>query len=299
MGGGNLIEHPDPVLCQGLSPRGRGKRCIRSAANVKGRSIPAWAGETVVKYAKIRHRRVYPRVGGGNRRLRRYRTSLRGLSPRGRGKHGRPRYVRAFQRSIPAWAGETLALLRFLRQLAVYPRVGGGNWAAAFIVSNNRGLSPRGRGKPELSNLRIRRIGSIPAWAGETRRLDTGYGGNEVYPRVGGGNFCVNAIVAVSRGLSPRGRGKRLCYRCPALDTRSIPAWAGETSLHPNSGMPLWVYPRVGGGNVRLRAAQRSSPGLSPRGRGKRILAGANIRCRRSIPAWAGETLGGYLTAVV
>ena len=71
---------------------------------------------------------------------------------------------------------------------AVYPRVGGGNAAALERAEEPEGLSPRGRGKlsgyPSLTSF----LGSIPAWAGETRRDFAANFADEVYPRVGGGN---------------------------------------------------------------------------------------------------------------
>ena len=51
----------------------------------------------------------------------------------------------------------------------------------------------------------------------------------KVYPRVGGGNTTDPMMVASSRGLSPRGRGKRGGKATPSTWTGSIPAWAGET----------------------------------------------------------------------
>ena len=51
-------------------------------------------------------------------------------------------------------------------------------------------------------------------------------------------------------GLSPRGRGKREQAPTQQIQTRSIPAWAGETALPPKYGNAIKVYPRVGGGNV-------------------------------------------------
>ena len=79
----------------------------------------------------------------------------------------------------------------------------------------------------------------------------------------------------------------------PEVDAqRSIPAWAGETSIYAGTNRPCRVYPRVGGGNGMSARSSRPFPGLSPRGRGK--PAGTPRRCRmiRSIPAWAGETSG-------
>ena len=52
------------------------------------------------------------------------------------------------------------------------------------------------------------------------------------------------------------------------------------------------VYPRVGGGNEMLMREYGGGIGLSPRGRGKRAGAAAISAYIRSIPAWAGETVG-------
>ena len=49
---------------------------------------------------------VYPRVGGGTRNAAFDTQSQTGLSPRGRGNPGHKLYQVAFNRSIPAWAGE-------------------------------------------------------------------------------------------------------------------------------------------------------------------------------------------------
>ena len=51
-------------------------------------------------------------------------------------------------RSIPAWAGETLAQVIASARVKVYPRVGGGNSVRLYVKYICFGLSPRGRGKP-------------------------------------------------------------------------------------------------------------------------------------------------------
>ena len=107
VGGGNAR----PGYCLsgycGLSPRGRGKLCKAFQVAGGGRSIPAWAGETVPCPGFLDSTAVYPRVGGGNTNEN-YRPALgRGLSPRGRGKPGAGRPGPGPAGSIPAWAGET------------------------------------------------------------------------------------------------------------------------------------------------------------------------------------------------
>ena len=50
------------------------------------------------------------------------------------------------------------------------------------------------------------------------------------------------------------------------------------------------LYPRVGGGNPGISSSASTTPGLSPRGRGKRVHRRFLEVVDRSIPAWAGET---------
>ena len=95
--------------------------------------------------------------------------------------------------------------------------------------TNVCGLSPRGRGKHALVAVDRHRIGSIPAWAGETTKRRCRSSALRVYPRVGGGNSKDSAISNSFVGLSPRGRGKLKWRFSPKLLERSIPAWAGET----------------------------------------------------------------------
>ena len=74
---------------------------------------------------------------------------------------------------------------------------------------------------------------------------------------------------------------------------RSIPAWAGETRSAAAGRAEDWVYPRVGGGNGVVVGFALRDEGLSPRGRGKRPVSAWARKRRRSIPAWAGETMRG------
>ena len=134
-------------------------------------------------------------------------------------------------------------------------------------------------------------VGSIPAWAGETFSSRPRLPQGEVYPRVGGGNRVQAAGGRAEKGLSPRGRGKRLAHGVAQTRLRSIPAWAGETSRSADSAPASPVYPRVGGGNDESHEIGRAGSGLSPRGRGKPKAVRRGYTRAGSIPAWAGETL--------
>ena len=174
--------------------------------------------------------------------------------------------------------------------MKVYPRVGGGNASTDRLTPEACGLSPRGRGKPVGSREMRPPVGSIPAWAGETRLALAGFAYGRVYPRVGGGNPTPPHTTANTGGLSPRGRGKPYGCRAIGVQIGSIPAWAGETGTHVRSQRNPEVYPRVGGGNCSITMLSRWALGLSPRGRGKLGVPIAYSKRRGSIPAWAGET---------
>ena len=169
MGGGNAPSTPFTGKMCGLSPRGRGKLFISDRILARHRSIPAWAGETRPILSDSRKVAVYPRVGGGNTPEGISAGSARGLSPRGRGKRCLYSPQCPHVRSIPAWAGETEARMARMRTGGVYPRVGGGNPHHIDMSAYRRGLSPRGRGKPDIAQKYTSGARSIPAWAGETR----------------------------------------------------------------------------------------------------------------------------------
>ena len=239
---------------------------------------------------------VYPRVGGGNYPDAPLSPRCPGLSPRGRGKRDDFRARAGARWSIPAWAGETQSQSPPQHFWRVYPRVGGGNGIVRCASGYGAGLSPRGRGKRFASGGAGCARRSIPAWAGETKRPRPPPPVKWVYPRVGGGNLACHITPFLSGGLSPRGRGKPDADDITDAATRSIPAWAGETAGEYSFQFKARVYPRVGGGNGFKVKQNWKSHGLSPRGRGKRLAGYSAARKRRSIPAWAGETvpMGGW-----
>ena len=118
VGGENEITLSNSSHILGSSPRGRGKpqgqacvvgtslsgcQCLRKV----GRLIPAWAGKTTNQSVTPVQSAAHPRVGGENAICVHVVASVRGSSPRGRGK---PEFVEddgAHVGLIPAWAGKT------------------------------------------------------------------------------------------------------------------------------------------------------------------------------------------------
>ena len=104
-----------------------------------------------------------------------------------------------------------------------------------------------------------------------------------------GGTEEQQAWQEYQEGLSPRVRGNQsLCARITAY-CRSIPACAGEPTIHNTIWKVGKVYPRVCGGTTQQNQQQQINSGLSPRVRGNRLEVYAIGRGYRSIPACARE----------
>ncbi len=173
----------------GLSPRVRGNPSSCALSGEPGRSIPACAGEPHSEMPTVWARTVYPRVCGGTGWENLQDIPREGLSPRVRGNQIRPFTSAGSWRSIPACAGEPLAVYGAEPSLEVYPRVCGGTARAVELATSAGGLSPRVRGNRHPSATRRGTIGSIPACAGEPRLLGFIRTSPTVYPRVCGGTI--------------------------------------------------------------------------------------------------------------
>ena len=172
---------------------------------------------------------------------------------------------------------------------AVYPRVGGETAEVRSVTAQPAGLSPRGRGNRENITTSVFCSWSIPAWAGKPMRCELRLSADGVYPRVGGETRRSGILKVVDPGLSPRGRGNQHGKREYDNRTGSIPAWAGKPIQYTVSIHDPAVYPRVGGETTSTWCSKAPSGGLSPRGRGNRLLLVRGIQGYGSIPAWAGK----------
>ena len=275
----------------GLSPRVRGNHCPLAGYIFIPGSIPACAGEPSRDPALRYQRAVYPRVCGGTSGAMRTRSFPAGLSPRVRGNHGAPAYVRTVRRSIPACAGEPPTQRPAARNKKVYPRVCGGTHDRLELVLAVRGLSPRVRGNRQQASTPILGVGSIPACAGEPAAGAGRIGNVQVYPRVCGGTTLTCLNDCLDEGLSPRVRGNRQCGRFQCSSTRSIPACAGEPLPHAPLPRHWEVYPRVCGGTQRSFWSDAARGGLSPRVRGNPRGGKYASLLLGSIPACAGEPM--------
>ena len=264
-----------PTAPRGLSPRVRGNRHAFWATGMRGRSIPACAGEPDVVWRADHANEVYPRVCGGTSHPAPSSTEQEGLSPRVRGNHNRRLVQLHIDRSIPACAGEPRRVPRQRDETRVYPRVCGGTDTGVAELMGDRGLSPRVRGNLAGAHSGAAPFRSIPACAGEPVFGGPNRGWHKVYPRVCGGTQGRQRQPPTfgGGGLSPRVRGNPSSVTRKFSIAGSIPACAGE----PAPAAAVWgipgVYPRVCGGTV--------------------LHVGALRRVTRSIPACAGEPQGG------
>ncbi len=200
-------------------------------------------------------------------------STHRGLSPRIRGKPRSSRRARPKARSIPAHTGQTTGTGRHRTALWVYPRAYGANKAAISPLACCCGLSPRIRGKRSGWRRHTFSRRSIPAHTGQTTWPGCGPGGPRVYPRAYGANAGGSGDPGVGAGLSPRIRGKPAATALTCASVGSIPAHTGQTF---SQGFPLFfgqVYPRAYGANHRGESHHDPAFGLSPRIRGKPLVA--------------------------
>ena len=170
-------------------------------------SIPAYAGEPVLRGGIRKVGKVYPRVCGGTQGGHALVDGGTGLSPRMRGNLPLPPPILSIAWSIPAYAGEPPARRLWGVIKVVYPRVCGGTMRMESRSTRQSGLSPRMRGNLAYRPIGSGAIRSIPAYAGEPISEVNPLVVLGVYPRVCGGTCRRVATVTPHWGLSPRMRG--------------------------------------------------------------------------------------------
>ena len=148
----------------------------------------------------------------------------------------------------------------------------------------------RGNRLPRSGHGQISR--SIPASAGEPAIIRSAAGRQRVYPRECGGTPIPAHPSRPQTGLSPRVRGNRSQINRCKPSNRSIPASAGEPTIHHGQRVSPRVYPRECGGTYTTDNQKGTLQGLSPRVRGNPPGGFLCHSAIRSIPASAGEPNG-------
>ena len=276
----------------GASPRVRGKLRRISGLTRTDRCIPACAGEAWRRHDWYRWSAVHPRVCGGSPIKPRNSSPTRGASPRVRGKPQWLSFSLRYGGCIPACAGEAPIRKLLAILLSVHPRVCGGSPGGVPCLPWAWGASPRVRGKPIVESIATGRLRCIPACAGEATIPYLVRDGDKVHPRVCGGSAVASIAASIESGASPRVRGKPYHAKQDHNDHGCIPACAGEARGQARTRGYARVHPRVCGGSSHGDASVWTSPGASPRVRGKLHSRAMSRHPGRCIPACAGEAPG-------
>ena len=172
---------------------------------------------------------AHPRVYGENGRAFALVLTVRGSSPRVRGKLYSTTPCCALRGLIPACAGKTAQRESRRRQRAAHPRVCGENMHWEKEEALRAGSSPRVRGKLHGALDETSYSGLIPACAGKTWRESDSPAIGWAHPRVCGENSASLRVARSMEGSSPRVRGKLLSRSPCGRTVGLIPACAGKT----------------------------------------------------------------------
>ncbi|GKW16748.1 hypothetical protein PEC301937_26970 [Pectobacterium carotovorum subsp. carotovorum] len=252
----------------GLSPLARGTPHLSKLLFIRGRFIPAGAGNTSLRQYGRSANAVYPRWRGEHLYGNRPSYPKNGLSPLARGTQIPRAGWCQCGRFIPAGAGNTRESISKHFICSVYPR-----WRGEHPMSNAAdigvgGLSPLARGTP-LTATTMRYSGRfIPAGAGNTRAGMFSMRLCSVYPRWRGEHYESYVKRHMKIGLSPLARGTPVHCTDGATLKRFIPAGAGNTSSYIAAGLVNPVYPRWRGEHEKIPISDRKKFGLSPLARG-------------------------------
>ena len=280
---------PTPTAC-GSSPRVRGKRFRRVEPHPGLGLIPACAGKTRWTCTPKPVSAAHPRVCGENLEDAERIVHEAGSSPRVRGKPVHGGHPHTVTRLIPACAGKTFPDPAKTSIPAAHPRVCGENPFPSRRAPHVAGSSPRVRGKHAVRDYKYKTVRLIPACAGKTPEATMLKRSQQAHPRVCGENMTISLRASIHRGSSPRVRGKPSQRPRASAPGRLIPACAGKTRRRCMARRPLAAHPRVCGENPRRGPAAPTTPGSSPRVRGKLPLDADKRHSLRLIPACAGKT---------
>ncbi len=202
--------------------------------------------------------------------------------------HGRQRW---WCRFIPACAGNSCGPACPYRKGPVHPRVCGEQPLIDAAARFAFGSSPRVRGTGAGNHPSLLRFRFIPACAGNRLHISSANWLWAVHPRVCGEQFSGPFPRNGSPGSSPRVRGTVLVGRPEVLETRFIPACAGNSSRSPIPAFRRPVHPRVCGEQHKQIGKISTEIGSSPRVRGTAHFLPLSFRHFRFIPACAGNSI--------
>ena len=213
-----------------------------------------------------------------------------GSSPLTRGKRVGRAAGHGVEGLIPAHAGKTPLSRSAAMRAPAHPRSRGENYRSCRLSGSGKGSSPLTRGKLHVCNHAPPPLRLIPAHAGKTVTVSTGWEVLRAHPRSRGENQFRMFFPPGTEGSSPLTRGKPEGADGLTLQVGLIPAHAGKTDELHWCHDQARAHPRSRGENGGIQRAVVCKLGSSPLTRGKQ---GRNRRWKRKlglIPAHAGKT---------
>ena len=171
-----------------------------------------------------------------------------------------------------------------------HPRICGEHGQNAQGTERQGGSSPHMRGTLCRCGLSTRRIGIIPAYAGNTCVVSTLACPSRDHPRICGEHPELADAPFMSVGSSPHMRGTRNFNKEYLGDDGIIPAYAGNTCSLFSFRCVARDHPRICGEHPSYMSRGRYEVGSSPHMRGTRCVAIIPTRYPGIIPAYAGNT---------
>ena len=191
---------------------------------------------------------------------------------------------------IPAYAGNTRTSGSRMIGMGDHPRVCGEHKVDDSTGEGAWGSSPRMRGTLRRAFRKFRRLGIIPAYAGNTQPVSPCRQCNRDHPRVCGEHAISPPEICLITGSSPRMRGTLGCHERPCIRLGIIPAYAGNTRTVRAGCRYVGDHPRVCGEHPAAMQAIGEVWGSSPRMRGTLPHSRSWIEHHGIIPAYAGNT---------
>ncbi len=172
----------------------------------------------------------------------------------------------------------------------VHPRLRGEHGMAPMLIGVIDGSSPPARGTLNPSPGHRTTARFIPACAGNTKESAWDSTRRAVHPRLRGEHNWPWYCFMPSSGSSPPARGTRLNSCRKLLNSRFIPACAGNTHRPGRSSDRATVHPRLRGEHTAVSSNGFNATGSSPPARGTPASRSGRRGAERFIPACAGNT---------
>ncbi len=174
------------VQLDGSSPLARGTQDLDRLGYVADRFIPAYAGNSLDMCRSRCTFPVHPRLRGELLQKLTISINWAGSSPLTRGTRYELRVGLLHERFIPAYAGNSWAVLRTKALPAVHPRLRGELQQKTSTKTAKSGSSPLTRGTQKSGGCKSRYARFIPAYAGNSNPANTPINSLPVHPRLRG-----------------------------------------------------------------------------------------------------------------